>query len=80
MEHVQSEWEKLVAILAEETGGPRYGQAFAAQQALNWVLRPDRFTPPSDYIASIPEEISGCLEDSHPAPSPDRAVPTADAA
>ena len=80
MERLQREWERLVGLLESSGGGPRYAQAFAAQQALNWALRPETFTPPSDYIASIPEETSGCLEDYHQAPSPDKTFPRLDAA
>ena len=66
------------ALLAAPEPSERFGQLFAAQQALKWATEPQGFAAPLDVIERgavqlpMPDtlgETVGCLAAAHPAPS-----------
>ena len=71
MGRITEEHSRLYALMESVGSGPQFAQLYAAQHALNWVLNPERFGAPFDYITGIEFGSPDCLTSSRPAPSKD---------
>ncbi len=62
---VQRELDRIAVALRESQSPERYGQLYAAQQALSWALEPNGFSAPMDTITGILATTVGYLETPH---------------
>jgi hypothetical protein len=78
-EKIRAERDLLVSMYDVETHGAKSGQLYAASMALSWVLDPDQFSPPSDYINRIRLDSADCSLEARPARSPGISAAISDA-
>ena len=63
---VQRELDRIAVALRGAPSPERYGQLYAAQQALSWVLEPAYLAAPFDMITGTPGVTIDCSDVPHP--------------
>jgi len=74
MGFIQRELDRLAIEMKAPVNSEKFGQLYAAQQALSWALEPSNLAAPCEVIRSgrasrisgTPEGSEGCLAHHHP--------------
>ena len=56
--YIERELQRIGQALRAEPNGEKYGELYAAQQALAWALDPNNYRAPTDAITGEPVQAS----------------------